>query len=160
ARHDDAGARALAGDVADRDEEVARGREEEVVEVAAHLLGRDRAPGEVEARDHGRRLGEELPLDARRDLELLGEALAALHLLEVARVREGDAGEVAERRDELDRVRRALEGRLVEVDDAHDLAGRAEGDAEDGAELQARDRLEAGEVALRLRVAREERPAR
>ena len=82
--HEEAAGQALAGDVADQEEEPVGVEHEEVVEIAAHLARRLEHDVEIEAPLAGKhvdRLGQDAHLDAARRLQLAREARRRLALL-------------------------------------------------------------------------------
>jgi hypothetical protein len=159
-RHDEAGRDALPRHVADADEETPV-HGDEVVVVAADLLGGVHPAVEVEAGYAWRPAREELLLDVARDLELLLHALLLLHLADEPRVLDRDGRLVGEGGEEVGvPVREGADVRVVEVDGAEDLLLDLEGHAEDRAEVEADDRRVAAVARVGGGVRREDGLAR
>ena len=73
--HEEGGRNALAGNVADDQAEVSFVNEEEIVQVAADLLGRGHGESDIDFFAVGNRLGKEVGLDAGGQGQLRGDAL-------------------------------------------------------------------------------------
>src|SRR5207245_4357277 len=78
--HDERRGDAVSGDVADDESDLALGKLDEVVEIAADLARGAVEGGELPARKLRDALGQELLLDELRDLELLLQLLARADL--------------------------------------------------------------------------------
>ena len=138
--HEQGRPRALAGDVAQRHQELALVQREVVVVAADRAAGPVRADHAVAA-DHGRRIGQEAALDLRRHPHVLLQPALLHALLEQAHVLDLGRGHVRERGDDARvlLVEGPHHGQRVEVHEADDgvLVGGGGGEPQGGAQRRA-----------------------
>ncbi len=130
AGHEERGGQAFAGDIGDDEEETAVGHGDVVIIIAADGTAGMGTAGEFEARQNGRGLGEEAPLNIGGLFEVVGQQAFGVLDFDEAGVFDADGGDVGEDGEEAESF--GVEGVKdvggIDVEDADDLRFGLQGD--------------------------------